>query len=48
VAINDQPVSDHDQLMVYLTGQVVGKKTSIQILRGGQPVILSVIPGERK
>lgn len=48
VAINDQPVSDHDQLMVYLTGQVVGKKTSIQILRGGQPVLLTVIPGERK
>ena len=48
VAINEQPVSDHDQLMVYLTGQVVGKKTSIQILRGGQPVTLSIIPGERK
>lgn len=48
VAINGQTVSDHDELLVYLTGQVVGKATSIQILRGGQPLNVSVIPGERK
>jgi S1-C subfamily serine protease len=48
VAINGQSVSDHDELLVYLTGQVVGKATSIQILRGGQPLNVSVIPGERK
>jgi S1-C subfamily serine protease len=48
VAIDGQSVSDHDELLVYLTGQVVGKATSIQILRGGQPLSISVIPGERK
>jgi S1-C subfamily serine protease len=48
VAIDGQLVSDHDELLVYLTGQVVGKATSIQILRGGQPLSISVIPGERK
>jgi S1-C subfamily serine protease len=48
VAIDGQSVSDHDELLVYLTGQLVGKATSIQILRGGQPLSISVIPGERK
>jgi S1-C subfamily serine protease len=48
VAINGQSVSDHDELLVYLTGQVLGKATSIQILRGGQTLNVSVIPGERK
>ncbi len=48
VAINGQSVSDHDELLVYLTGEVVGKATSIQILRGGQPLSVSVIPAERK
>jgi S1-C subfamily serine protease len=48
VAINGQSVSDHDELLVYLTGQAVGKTTSIQILRGGQPLSISVVPGERK
>jgi S1-C subfamily serine protease len=48
VAINSQLVRDHDELLVYLSGQAVGKPTSIQILRGGQPMSISVILGERR
>ncbi len=48
VAIEGQPVSDHDALMVNLSGETVGKPISIQILRGGQPLTISVTVGERK
>jgi S1-C subfamily serine protease len=48
VAINHQPVADHDELMVYLSGDTVGKPISIQVLRGGQPVEKTVTVGERK
>jgi S1-C subfamily serine protease len=48
VAIEGQPIADHDELMVHLSGESVGKPLSIQLLRGGQPVNLSVTVGERK
>jgi S1-C subfamily serine protease len=48
VAVEGQPVDDHDELLVYLTGQAVGKPTSIQVLRGGQPITIPVTIGERK
>jgi len=48
VGIEGQPVMNHDELMVFLTGQAVGKPTSIQVLRGGQPTSVSVTIGERK
>ena len=48
VGIEGQPVTNHDELMVFLTGQAVGKPTSIQVLRGGQPTSVSVTIGERK
>jgi S1-C subfamily serine protease len=48
VAINRQPVPDHDTLMVHLGGEAVGKPISVQILRGGQPMEMAVTPGERK
>lgn len=48
VGIEGQPVTSHDALMVYLTGQAVGKPLSIQVLRGGQPLAVSVTVGERK
>jgi S1-C subfamily serine protease len=48
VAINHQPVADHDELMVYLSGDTVGKAISVQVLRGGQPVEKTVTVGERK
>jgi len=48
VAINRQPISDHDELMVQLSGETIGKPISIQVLRGGQSVEITVTIGERK
>lgn len=48
VAIDGQPTIDHDELLVYLSGQAVGKTSSIQVLRGGQLLSISVTVGERK
>ncbi len=48
VGINRQPVTDHDALMVHLGGETVGKSIAVQVLRGGQPVELSVLVAERK
>ncbi len=48
VAIEGQPIADHDELMVHLGGETVGKALSLQILRGGQPVTVPVTVGERK
>lgn len=47
VAINGQPVSDPDELLALLTGEVVGKPTPVQVLRGGQPATITVTIGER-
>jgi S1-C subfamily serine protease len=41
IAIEGQSVTDHDALMV-------GKPISIQVLRGGQPLTVTVTVGERK
>jgi S1-C subfamily serine protease len=48
VAIEKQAVIDHDELMVHLTGEIVGKPLFMEILRGGQPKEVSVTVGERK
>jgi len=48
VAIEGQSVIDHDELMVHLNGETVGKPISIQVLRGGQPLTVTVTVGERK
>jgi S1-C subfamily serine protease len=48
VAIEGQAIADHDELMVHLSGDVVGKSLPIQILRGGQPMNISATVGERK
>jgi hypothetical protein len=34
--------------MVHLSGESVGKPLAMQLLRGGQPVNISVTVGERK
>lgn len=47
VGIAGHPVVDHDQLMAHLTGAVVGQPVTIEVLRGGQPVSLTVTVGER-
>jgi S1-C subfamily serine protease len=48
VAIEGQAIADHDELMVHLSGESVGKPLAMQLLRGGQPVNKSIAVGERK
>jgi S1-C subfamily serine protease len=47
VGIARHPVLDHEALMAQLNGVVVGQPTPVEILRGGQPMILHVTVGER-
>ncbi len=48
VAIGGQAIADHDELMVHLSGESVGKSLALQLLRGGKPVTISILVGERK
>ena len=48
VAIAGQPVTDPDELLSRLAGEVVGKPTPVEILRGGHPAKLTITIGERK
>jgi S1-C subfamily serine protease len=47
VAISGAPVLHHDELFGLLTGDVVGKPTPIEVVRGGQPQTIKVTIGER-
>jgi S1-C subfamily serine protease len=47
VAVAGTPVLHHDELFARLDGDVAGKSTAIEILRGGQPQTLDVQVGER-
>jgi S1-C subfamily serine protease len=47
VAVAGNPVLHHDELFTRLNGDVVGKPTPIEILRGGQPQTLNIVIGER-
>jgi S1-C subfamily serine protease len=47
VAVAGVPVLHHDELFTRLNGDVVGKSTPIDVLRGGQPQTLNVVIGER-
>ena len=47
VAVAGTPVLHHDELFTRLNGDVAGKSTPIEILRGGQPQTLNVVVGER-
>ena len=48
VAIAGNQVTDPDELAASLAGPVVGKATPVEVLRGGQPAIITVTIGERK
>ncbi len=48
VAVGGQPVSDPDDLFSALSSDMVGKATSVEILRGGRPETIQVTVGERK
>lgn len=47
VGLNNQPVSDHDTLLGALVGDIVGRSTEAQVLRGGQLQRVNVTVGER-
>ena len=47
VGVAGEPVLHHDELFARLNGDVVGKATPIDILRGGQPQTLNVLIGEK-
>jgi S1-C subfamily serine protease len=47
VAISGSPVTDADQLLASLVGDVVGKAAPVQVLRGGQATTITVTIGER-
>lgn len=47
VGVAGGPVLYHDDLFSRLNGEVVGKSTAIEILRGGQPQTLNIQVGER-
>jgi S1-C subfamily serine protease len=47
VGIGGHPVSDHDQLMAQLSASVVGQPTPVEVLRGGQPLTVTITVGTR-
>lgn len=46
VSINGEPLTDHDELLSKLVGSLVGRAAPLEILRGGQPVTLSITIGK--
>lgn len=47
VAVEGQPVSEVEQLQDHLSGDRVGKPIALKIVRGGAPLDLPVVVGER-
>jgi len=48
VGLAGQPVTDPDELLARLVGQIVGQPTLVEVLRGGQPARITVKIRERK
>jgi S1-C subfamily serine protease len=48
VGLAGNPISDPDELVSNLAGSIVGSQVQVEILRGGQPLVLPVVIGERK
>jgi len=47
-SVNGTPVLHHDELFAILTGEIVGRSTPIEVLRGGTKAVVNVVIGERK
>jgi S1-C subfamily serine protease len=47
VGVAGEPILHHDELFARLNGEMVGKSTPIDLLRGGQPQTLHVLIGEK-
>ena len=48
VGLAGEPLTDPDELLARLAGEMVGQSVPVEILRGGQPVKIAVKIGERK
>jgi S1-C subfamily serine protease len=48
VGLAGEPIFDPDQLLARLVGDIAGKQTSVEILRGGKLLTIKVKIGERK
>ena len=48
VGLDDEPITDPDQLLSRLVGAVVGQSAPVEILRGGQRQTIPVKIGEKK
>ncbi len=47
VGVAGEPVLHHDELFTRLNGDVVGRSTPIDLIRGGQPQTLNIVIGEK-
>jgi S1-C subfamily serine protease len=48
VAVDKNPVHNHDELLARLTGDLIAKSTPVEVLRGGKPLIIKVKIGARE
>jgi len=48
VAVDGKPILYHDELFARLNGDVVGRATPLEILRGGRPETVSIVIGARE
>lgn len=48
IGVNGQTVTDPDELLSLLSGELIGKSAAVEVLRGGQPTSVQVTIGERK
>ncbi len=48
VGLAGKPVANHQQLLGYLSGEIVGKETEMEVLRGGKRETVKVTVGERQ
>jgi S1-C subfamily serine protease len=48
VGLAGEPLTDPDQLLARLAGEIVGQSVPVEVLRGGQPVKIAVKIGERQ
>lgn len=46
VGLAGQPVAEHDELLMQLNDNVVGKPVDVEVLRGGRPLTVKVTIGE--
>ena len=48
VGLAGEPIADPDELLTKLTGNLVGNPAQVEVLRGGQPLSVTVMVGDRK